>query len=113
MGIDAGSPLSERTGIEAALRFLGTRDHGVLVDILEHAITRPDGHAGVKLAPLTAATSGLIGWAPTSVHTRSGGSFRREYATPRSAQPRYLGADGRCMPRFGCEILTSTSGVPP
>lgn len=64
MGTDADSPLSGRTGIEAALRFLGTRDHGVLVDILEHAITRPDGHAGVKLATLTAATSGLADWAP-------------------------------------------------
>ena len=53
---------SERTPVEAALRYLGARRYGALVDLIEHAIRRPGGHAGVVLAPLTEATSMLTDW---------------------------------------------------
>jgi hypothetical protein len=48
--------------IEAALRYLGTRDHGDLVDLLEHAIDRPQSATGAALAPLMAPTAVLEGW---------------------------------------------------
>lgn len=48
--------------IEAALRYLGTRDHGVLVDLLEHAIDRPHSATGKALASLTEPTTVLEGW---------------------------------------------------
>ena len=46
------------------MRFLGTRDHGVPVDFLRHAIDRPQSLVGTRLAPLTAFTSVLTAWAP-------------------------------------------------
>lgn len=57
-------PSSEtgRVTIEAALRYLGTRDHGALLDLLEHAIDRPQGASGAALAPLTGPTAVLEGW---------------------------------------------------
>jgi hypothetical protein len=55
-------PESGRVKIEAALRYLGTRDHGVLVDQLQHAIDRPQSATGTALAPLTAPTAALDGW---------------------------------------------------
>lgn len=48
--------------IEVALRYLGTRDHGVLVDLLEHAVNRPSSTTGTHLIPLTAPTSVLADW---------------------------------------------------
>jgi hypothetical protein len=48
--------------VEAALRHLGARRYGNLVEIIEHAIRRPDGRAGTILAPLTAPTSMLHDW---------------------------------------------------
>ena len=51
-----------RTPIEVALRHLGARRYGKLVDLIEHAMKRPDGQAGTILAPLVEPTSVLQGW---------------------------------------------------
>lgn len=59
----SGSDLS-RTPIEVALRHLGARRYGDLVEIIEHAIRRPNGRAGELLAPLTGSTSVLRDWTP-------------------------------------------------
>jgi hypothetical protein len=48
--------------IEAALRYLGTRNHGLPVDLLRHAIERPDSATGRNLFALTAPTMVLDGW---------------------------------------------------
>jgi len=53
---------AESRTIESALRFIGTRDHDIPVDLLEYAIDRPASEAGQALAPLTAATAALSGW---------------------------------------------------
>ena len=45
-----------RTPVEAALRNLGARRYGSLVEIIEHAIRRPDGRTGTILKPLTEPT---------------------------------------------------------
>lgn len=58
-------PETSRSAIEAALRYLGTRDHGALVDLLEHAIDRPQSSTGIALAPLTVPTAVLEGWTHT------------------------------------------------
>lgn len=64
MGTSPELPESGAPAIEAALRHLGTRDHGVLVDLLEHAIDRPRGATGTSLAPLTEPTAVLESWTP-------------------------------------------------
>ena len=51
-----------RTPIETALRYLGARRYGNLVERIEYAILRPGGHAGKILEPLTSSTSILRGW---------------------------------------------------
>jgi hypothetical protein len=51
-----------RTPTEAALRHLGARRYGNLVELIEHAIRRPDGRAGTILAALTEPTSVLHDW---------------------------------------------------
>lgn len=48
--------------VETALRYLGTRSHGVLVELLRHAIDRPQSPSGRKLAPLVEATAMLAAW---------------------------------------------------
>jgi hypothetical protein len=48
--------------IESALRHLGVQDHGLLVDLIKHAIERPLSEAGVKLAALTQPTATLVDW---------------------------------------------------
>lgn len=53
-----------RPAIEIALRHLGARRHGDLVELIEYAIQRPDSPEGTVLAPLTAATSTLAEWTP-------------------------------------------------
>ena len=62
MGTRPGWGASGRSEIEAALRYLGTRDHGVPVDILRHAIDRPQRQTGSRLAALTAPTEHLADW---------------------------------------------------
>jgi len=57
--------------IEAALRYLAVRDHGMLVDLLKHAIDRPQSKTGKALAPLTEPTAVLDDWT----------SHERAYAT--------------------------------
>ena len=52
----------ERAPVEAALRHLGARRYGPLVEIIEHAINRPDGRTGTILAPLTEPTAVLSDW---------------------------------------------------
>jgi hypothetical protein len=54
-----------RTPIEAALRHLGVRRYGNLVEIIEHAIRRPNGRTGTILWPLTESTSVLPDWTPS------------------------------------------------
>ena len=44
------------------MRYLGTRDRGVLVELLVHAINRPSSTNGTHLAPLTAPTQPLSEW---------------------------------------------------
>lgn len=51
--------------IEQALRYLGTRNHGALVDLLEHGIDRPQSGTGLVLAPLTESTRVLGDWTPS------------------------------------------------
>ena len=53
---------SGRSPIEAALRHLGARRYGDLVEIIEHGIRRPSGRTGTILAPFVAATSMLGDW---------------------------------------------------
>ena len=48
--------------VEAALRHLGTRDHGLPRDLIKYAIDRPQSTTGQWLAPLTRPTAGLAGW---------------------------------------------------
>ena len=55
----------DRTPVEAALRHLGARRYGNLVEIIEHAMRRPNGRTGTTLAPLTDVTSVLTEWTPT------------------------------------------------
>jgi hypothetical protein len=50
--------------MEIALRHLGGRRHGDLVELLEYAIKRPDDRSGKILAPLTSSTSTLAEWTP-------------------------------------------------
>lgn len=54
--------MAHRTPTEAALRYLGTRTYGQLVDVLELAIARPHSSAGRVLAPLTSPVAGLDEW---------------------------------------------------
>lgn len=51
-----------RTPIEAALRHLGTRREGGLVELIEHAIHWPNGDDGAILEALTEPTSILDDW---------------------------------------------------
>jgi hypothetical protein len=51
-----------RTPLEAALRHLGARRYGDLVELIEYAIKRPDGRSGTILAPLIEPTSLLHDW---------------------------------------------------
>ena len=51
-----------RSAVEIALRNLGARRYGSLVEIVEHAIRRPDGRTGRILKPLTESTSVLHEW---------------------------------------------------
>lgn len=44
------------------MRHLGVRRYGRLVELIEHAIRRPDGRTGTILAPLTESTSVLRDW---------------------------------------------------
>jgi hypothetical protein len=62
--VTADSSMS-RTPVEAALRHLGARRRGDLVEIIEHAIHRPHGRTGTILWPLTAPTSALRDWTPS------------------------------------------------
>jgi hypothetical protein len=55
---------SARPPTEIALRYLGARRHGDLIELLEYAINRPDGRTGTTLAPLTSSTSTLADWTP-------------------------------------------------
>lgn len=64
MGTKPEPPESGGPTIEAALRYLGTRDHGVPVDLLEHAIDRPKGATGTALVPLTEPTTVLENCTP-------------------------------------------------
>jgi hypothetical protein len=54
----------ERVPIEAALRHLGARRYGSVVDALEQAVRQPSGRTGTILAPLTTATSVVESWTP-------------------------------------------------
>lgn len=54
----------DRTPIEAALRYLGTRNRGVLVDLLEYAIRRPQSRTGRALAVLVEASAVVDEWSP-------------------------------------------------
>ena len=58
-------PLGNPETIESALRHLGARRYGNLVEIIEHAIRRPEGRTGTILRPLTASTSVLREWTPS------------------------------------------------
>ena len=51
-----------RTPLEAALRHLGARRYGDLVDLIEYAIKRPEGRTGTILSPLIEPTSFLFDW---------------------------------------------------
>jgi hypothetical protein len=64
VGIKRDPPDAPEHTIETALRHLGTRDHGVLVDLLAHAIDRPHSATGTALAPLVEPTAVLEGWSP-------------------------------------------------
>lgn len=55
----------ERSPVEDALRYLGTRQRGELAGLLEYAIERPEGTSGRALAPLLVPTVNLPGWTPT------------------------------------------------
>ncbi len=55
-------PTLPRSPIEIALRNLGARRYGSLVEIIEHAIRRPDGRTGTILKSLTEPTSMLHDW---------------------------------------------------
>jgi hypothetical protein len=46
------------------LRHLGARRYGNLIEIIEHAIKRPNGRTGTILAPFTEPTSMLQDWTP-------------------------------------------------
>jgi hypothetical protein len=50
------------TSVEAALRHLGARRYGSVVDLIEDAIMLPAGQTGTILAPLTDATAVLRNW---------------------------------------------------
>jgi hypothetical protein len=50
------------TSVEAALRHLGARRYGSVVDLIEDAIMLPAGPTGAILAPLTAPTAVLQDW---------------------------------------------------
>jgi hypothetical protein len=50
--------------MEAALRHLGTINHGKPIDLLRHAIERPLSATGKALAALTRPTDILDGWEP-------------------------------------------------
>jgi hypothetical protein len=62
MGEMRGRPRPGQRPIETALRYLATRDRGVLVELLRHAIDRPQSSTGAALAPLTEPTAILDGW---------------------------------------------------
>jgi hypothetical protein len=62
MSASPGGPGSARSAVEFALRHLGTRDHGDLVGLIEHAIVRPSSATGATLAPLVAPTAVLENW---------------------------------------------------
>ena len=64
MAARASDASSRRTPMEAALRHLGARRYGDLVDIIEYAIRRQGGQVAVVLAPLTAPTAVLEGCTP-------------------------------------------------
>lgn len=59
----AGRSGLEATSIEAALRYLGTRNHGEPFELLTHAMGRPQSRTGKALAPLTTPTGVLGTWA--------------------------------------------------
>lgn len=52
----------ERTPLEVALRYLGGRRYGDLIELIEYAIKLPGGRAGTILFPLTEPTSFLDDW---------------------------------------------------
>ncbi|GAA1854272.1 hypothetical protein GCM10009687_21420 [Asanoa iriomotensis] len=61
MGADP-APGPQRSEIEAALRYLGTRTHELPVDLLQHAVERPGSPIGTRLSALTSPTKHLDGW---------------------------------------------------
>lgn len=65
----AGRHGRERSPIEAALRYLATRNHGEPFDLLTHAIDQPQSATASELAPLTRPTAVLEGW---TVEERAG-----------------------------------------
>src|SRR5882757_2913502 len=62
MGTKLERSETEPTNVESALRHLGIQGHGVLIDLIRHAIDRPHSDNGVKLAPLTEPTAVLVDW---------------------------------------------------
>jgi hypothetical protein len=55
--------LQRATPVEAALRRLGARKYGSIVEVIEEAITLPAAPTGLILAPLVEATAVLQDWA--------------------------------------------------
>ena len=66
-------PHQRRTPLEAALRHLGARRYGDLIELIEYAIKRPDSRTGTILSPLTEPTSFLYDW---SAAERAGAVWR-------------------------------------
>lgn len=62
MSTRAGRFGSSRSPIEAALRFLGTRNHGEPLALLKHAMELPKSEIGIALAPLAHPTRVLESW---------------------------------------------------
>jgi len=55
-------PEKDVSDIEDALRYLGRQAHGILVEIVEHAVDEPTGTAGRALAPLTSRVDVAAEW---------------------------------------------------
>lgn len=62
MGAKPERSAAEPSDVESALRHLGRQTHGVLVDLIEHAIDRPHSENGGKLAPLAKPAGILFDW---------------------------------------------------
>lgn len=52
----------QQASVESALRYLGTRDRGEIIEFLTHALRRPNGTSGSALTPITERTAMLDDW---------------------------------------------------